>query len=104
MIFKCKPVFNFQSIEFEYEIDINSETYDEELAQMFCIYADMLSGLKNIAPEQGKVNTPNIGSKPKEELASDAQKNLLKKLGLPYDDDITKKEAFNMIKSAQGGK
>lgn len=102
MIVKCKPVYNFQSVEFEFEIDPNSEEYENQLEQLFDIFVDMLDGLEEIAPEQQKVQNVAPRSAKKEELASENQKKYLDRLGIPYPDDITKKEAFNLIKEVQG--
>ena len=104
MIVKCKPVYNFQSIEFEFQLDPASDTYDEEIAEMFNIYYDMLNGLKNIAPEQPAQPKPVAKKETKEEPATPGQKNYIKSLGLPCPDNLTKKEAFEMINNAKGGK
>ena len=49
MVIKCKPVYNFQSVEFEMEID---PTKLEELNGLFNIYNNLLVGLQKVAPEQ----------------------------------------------------
>lgn len=105
MLIKCKPVYNFQSVEFEIDVDIYSAKYDEQMAMLFSIYTDMLLGLKNVAIEQPALAKPvAVKKEQKEELASDSQKRYLEKLGIPFDDNITKKQAFKMIKDAQGDK
>ena len=69
MIFKCKPVYNFQSIEFEVEIDPNN--FDQEVNTMFDMYDKVLEGLKAVAPEQPSGKTAPI--KPQEPMATDSQ-------------------------------
>lgn len=87
-VFKCKPCYNFQSVEFEF---LGSE-YD--LAEMMELYGTIVNMLKDIAPEQ-------VGAKmPVKEPASDKQVNLLKKLGVQFSKNISKEEARKLIKEA----
>lgn len=104
MLVKLKPVYNFQSAEFEIEIDIDSEDYDEQIAKAFSIYSDLLMGLKNIAPEQPAQPKPVAKKTTNEEPATKGQLNYLDSLGIPYPDNLTKKEAFELINKAKGGK
>lgn len=103
MIVKCKPVFNFQSVEFEMEVDPTSEDYSDQLGVLFDVFNDMLEGLQDVAPEQQKVQSVAPKSaKPSTPLATDGQKRYLRAMGIPFDEDLTKAEADNMIKKASG--
>lgn len=104
MLVKFKPVYNFQSAEFEINIDVDSEEYDEQIAVAFSIYNDLLVGLKNVAPEQPAQPKPVAKKTTNEEPATKGQLNYLDSLGIPYSDNITKKEAFELINKAKGGK
>lgn len=98
IIIKCKPVYNFQSVEFEMPVDLdNLETLDE----VFDIFDKILTGLQAIAPEQQKVQqVAPKSAKPKEPMSTENQQNYLLGLGVPIEDSkrMTKKEASNMIK------
>lgn len=93
MIFKCKPVYNFQSIEFEYEV--NSE---EDSQKMFETYKKVLQGLQECAVEQPALAKP-VPAKPKEEMATPGQINYLISLGLLPEEanKLTKKQAAAKI-------
>ena len=98
ILIKCKPVYNFQSVEFELPVDLdNLETLDE----LFDIFDKILTGLQAIAPEQQKVQAvAPKQQKPKEPMSTENQQNYLLGLGVPIEDSkrMTKKEASNMIK------
>ena len=98
IIIKCKPVYNFQSVEFELPVDLdNLETLDE----LFDIFDKILTGLQAIAPEQQKVQgVAPKSAKPKEPMSTENQQNYLLGLGVPIEESkrMTKKEASNMIK------
>lgn len=98
IIIKCKPVYNFQSVEYEYPVDLDN---DESLNDMFDFFDKMLTGLQAIAPEQQKVQqiAPK-SAKPKEPMSTENQQNYLLGLGVPLEESkrMTKKEASNMIK------
>lgn len=91
MLMRFKPVYNFQSVEFEAEI--NSP---EDLEKAFNSYKICLEKLQQIAPEQ----PAQPKSAPKEAMASDKQKALLIKLGLnEYEvNKMTAKQAYMKIK------
>ena len=98
IMIKCKPVYNFQSLEFEYIIDLDNE---ESFNEMFDFFDKMLTGLQAIAPEQQKVQGVAPKSvKPKEPMSTENQQNYLLGLGVPIEESkrMTKKEASNMIK------
>lgn len=83
MLVKCKPVYNFQSVEFE--IEVNSPK-DEKA--MFELYRRILEGLKEISIEQPPLaKAVPVKQEPK---ASPKQVSLLIKLG------VDEQEAKNM--------
>lgn len=95
MVFKCKVVYDFQSIEFEYEANGK-----DDMEKMYSVYKAILTGLKEIADE-----TPNPSKTPqkkaaKEEMASAGQIKYLEGLGFPREqaEKLTKKEASVKIK------
>lgn len=90
---KCKPTFNYQSIEYEFEI--NNE-YDMD--KCLKTYAFLVKELMKIAPEQEEKGRRKP-AEPKEELATDKQKEILARYGIPYDKTTTKKQAYELIKS-----
>ena len=91
MIIKFKPVYNFQSVEFEAEI--NSP---EDLEKAFNSYKICLEKLQQIAPEQ----PAQPKATPKEPMATERQKSLLIKLGLDEKEinKMTTKQAYMKIK------
>ena len=90
MIVKCKPVWQFQSCEFEFDL-----TDKKELPEMFDLYSEILNGLMLIAPEQKKeVNQ----SKPK--LASDRQREIMRKFDIPFTLETTAEEAQKLIQES----
>lgn len=100
MIVKCKPVYNFQSVEFEYELDPKNEN---EIIEMFTVYRTILLYMKNVAPEQEKISTyskPKPKPKPNVRMMSQAQRNWLINLGVDEEDleNLTYDEASDMIK------
>ena len=98
MIVKCKPVFNFQSVEFEMEV--NNE-FDFDLMKER--YKKLLDMLQELAPEQQKITTK---IEKKEEMSTIGQQNFLLGLGIPRDvtEKMTKKEASAEISKIKGGK
>jgi hypothetical protein len=88
---KCKPCFNFQSVEFEYEVSTK-----EDIEDMMAIYKLFLDGLQNIAPVQTVVK-PEAPEK-KMELATEKQVELAKKIGLKLPKVCSKEDAQRLIK------
>ena len=86
---KCKPCFNFQSVEFEYEVSTK-----EDIEDMMAIYKLFLDGLQNIAPVQTVAKQPEK----QVELASEKQVELARKIGLKLPKDCSKEEAQKLIK------
>ena len=85
--FKCKPCYNFQSVEFEYTIDT-----PEEIDTMMNIYNMILQNLISIAPNQ-EAKEPEV----KEEPASEKQLELMKKLKITAPENCTKEQARVLI-------
>ena len=93
MIFKCKPVWLFQSVEFEW--DVKSP---KDLGEMFDMYDRVLKELVRISPEQSKNQTVS-----KEPLATPGQKATMDKFGIVYSPDTTKKQAQALIQASIDG-
>ena len=93
---RCKPTYNFQSIEFDFML-----TKDNR-GDMYKLYKDLLFFLQTNAPEQDTCirRAPKKKEKPKEPLASEKQKAIMDKYGIEYDDNTTQKEAYNLIKNS----
>lgn len=91
MIFKCKPVWLFQSVEFDWDVQ-NPKDLDE----MFAMYEKVLKELVRIAPEQQKNQTVN-----REPPATTRQKEIMKSYGIPFTSSTTMSEASNLIKASQ---
>lgn len=90
MIFKCKPVWQFQSVEFDF--DVKDATVD--LPAMFEIYKRVLKGLMDFAPEQQKQSVN------REPLASEKQRQIMKANGIPFTPTTTMSEASQLIKAS----
>lgn len=85
--FKCKPTYNFQSIEFEIEV---SEDY---LEPMFSLYRRVVEGLISVTPDQPK---NGVTAKP----ASEKQIEIMKKFNIPYQPGISYDQADEKIKES----
>ena len=95
MNMKCKVVYDFQSIEFDYEVN-NKE--DEK--NMFATYKALLEGLKQLGDE---IPNPNKNAKKqpvKEEMATAGQVKFLVNMGFSEEEAkrMTKKQAWEKIK------
>lgn len=84
---KCKPTYNFQSIEFEWEI---RNPQDQEY--MFEVYKELLEGLIRLAPNQDKAE--NV------EPATEKQLEILKKFKIPHKGNVSKEEANKLIQKS----
>lgn len=96
MLVKCKPVYNFQSVEFEMEVKT-----PDDIELMFDMYEDMIKGLKNVAPEQpAQPKAVPVKPQAKDEMVTKGQINFL--IGLGVDEEeakkLTKKQAALKIK------
>ena len=87
--FKCKPTYNFQSVEFEFYGKV------DDIHRMIDIYQAVLNELMRIAPEQ-----PTKIVAPAAELATAKQREILDKFHLKYKSNITKQEAQELIKQS----
>lgn len=89
MIIKFKPVYKFQTAEFE--IEINSE---EDLSNAFSTYGVVLNYLKDvtdtIVPSEVTAAV---------ELATEKQKEIMTKFRIPFTSSTTKEEAQMLIKN-----
>ena len=85
-VFKLKPCYQFQSIEFEVVAT------KEEIPEVIDLYSTVLNKLMEITPEQSK-NQPQ----PTVKLASDSQKEILRKYNIPFTLKTTAAEAQKLI-------
>lgn len=95
MNMKCKVVYDFQSIEFDYEV--NNE---EDKNNMFGLYKEILEGLKTLGDE---IPNPNKNAKKqpvKEDMATAGQVKFLINMGFSEEEAkrMTKKQAWEKIK------
>lgn len=91
MILKCKPTWQFQSVEFDWEI-VDGVDFEAQVITMFKTYDKVLKGLQKIAPVQDQKN-----QKPAEPLATQRQKDTMDLYGIDYPDNITSKQAQALI-------
>ena len=89
MNFKCKPVYQFQSVEFDYEVNL-----PEDLENMFDLYQKVLKGLMDFAPEQQKAVVN------REPPATDKQREIMKINGIPFTNLTTRSEAQRLIQKS----
>jgi len=86
-IFHCKPVFNFQSVEFDFEGD------EDDIPEMMRIYAKVMKELSKIAIAQ-----PGQKFTVSEDAPTEKQIEILKRFNIKYNPDtITKKQAQQLI-------
>ena len=106
LVLKCKPVYNYQSIEFEYEV-----RNGDDIADMFELYGQLLDGLMEKAPEQPAparatpVKAPKVKDlkpipEPKEPLATEAQLRILNDFHIPHSRNVTKAQAQKLIRES----
>lgn len=102
LVLKCKPVYNYQSIEFEYEIKNG-----DDFANMFELYKQLVDGLMMVAPEQPDARKPirvkepvKKPEPPKEEPATEAQIRIMKDFNVKYPKNCTKKQARDLISAS----
>ena len=120
MIVRCKPTYNFQVVEFEYEVN-----NDKDLDEMFEWYGKMIQKMIYVSPDQpdqlknkgGKYTDysykANVKTVEKEDLpkvedepASPNQIKYLVQLGISREDakTMTKKQAWTKIQELREGK
>jgi hypothetical protein len=85
--FKCKPTYNFQSIEFEIECS------EMNLEPMFSLYRRVVEGLISVTPDQPK---NGITAKP----ASAKQIEIMDRFHIPYQPGISYDQADEKIKES----
>lgn len=88
VVMHCKPCANFQTVEFDYELDSR-----DDLPDMFDLFQTIQETLATI----GNTEVKPIA---KEDLATDKQKNIMDKFGIPYGPRTTKKEAAEKIRKS----
>lgn len=94
MKFKLKPIYNFQSVEFEFEGTLE-ELENEGMAAYYVVLKALKEATDSVIPP----NTPAAGKPAKQaEPATPAQLKMLKALGIPTEPGLTKQEAFVLIK------
>lgn len=86
----CKPTYNYQSVEFDWEIK-----YPEDQEHMFEVYKGLLEGLIAIAPAQPEKGSTVV----KEEPATVKQLEILKKFKIPHNPHVSKEEASKLIQN-----
>ena len=93
----CKPVYNYQSVEFDW--DIHVETAAEDWKTIENIYSKALEMLVRVSQ-----NAPQVEAKkpaaPVEELASEKQKEILRNFHIEFKEPLTKKQAHALIKKS----
>ena len=95
MNMKCKVVYDFQSLEFDYEVK-----NEEDKINMFALYKSLLEGLKQLGDE---IPNPNKNAKKqpvKEDMATAGQVKFLVNMGFSEEEAkrMTKKQAWEKIK------
>lgn len=91
LLMHCKPVFNFQSIEFDCVINPNNP---EDIDYMMSVYQSILNRLMQVAVDQPK----QVYIPPKEELATESQKQTMLAHKIKFDErTCTIKQARKLI-------
>ena len=94
IVVHCKPVYNYQSVEFDWYIE--GQTDAEAMEN---VYSKMLEMLVRVSQ-----NAPQVEAKkpvaPVEEPATEAQKQILRNFHIDFKPDITKKQAHALIKKS----
>lgn len=93
MKFKLKPIYNFQSVEFEFEGTLE-ELENEGMAAYYVVLKALKEATDSVIPPSAPASKTTKQSEP----ATPAQLKMLKSLGIPTDSKITKQEAFLLIK------
>lgn len=96
-IIHCKPVYNYQSVEFDWQIDMcNPEPDLERMEKVYSLMLEMLVRVSQNAPQK-EANKP---AAPVEELASEKQKEILRNFHIDFKEPLTKKQAHALIKKS----
>ena len=93
----CKPVYNYQSVEFDFDVRYGVE--EQDLKLMEDLYSKMLEMLVRVSQNapQKEAGKP---SAPVEELASEKQKEILRNFHIEFKEPLTKKQAHALIKKS----
>lgn len=93
----CKPVYNYQSVEFDWDIHVGTAAEDWKiLEEIYSKALEMLVRVSQNAPQKD-VSKPVA---PVEEPASEKQKEILRNFHIDFKPDITKKQAHALIKKS----
>ena len=97
LLVHCKPVYNYQSIEFD--VVIHKGLEEADFAYMENLYKGMLEMLVRVSQNapQTDVSKPVA---PVEEPAAEKQKEILRNVHIDFKPDITKKQAHALIKKS----
>jgi len=92
-IFKCKPTYNFQSVEFEFAGSI------DDIPDMMAIYDRIVKELILIAPDQSQSSFAKKVA-PQEEMPTEKMYAIMDRFGIKYTSKTTKKEASELIQKS----
>ena len=96
LLMHCKPVYNFQSIEFDIVVNPNDP---ESMENMKGVYSQVLNCLMQVSVEQP--NQPGAKRIPApENRPSESQIAIMDRFGIKYDQYTTKKEAQELIEKS----
>lgn len=87
----CKPTYNYQSVEFDWEI----KDLGEDINKLKAVYLALTNMLIEIAPEQPEKGKAVV----KEEPATVKQLEILKKFKIPHNPHVSKEEASKLIQN-----
>lgn len=96
ILMHCKPVYNFQSIEFDMAVNVNNP---EELEEMKGIYSSVLRILQEVAVDQPAQVKPKPLPSP-EETPTEKMKETMDRFGIKYDKYTTRKQAQALIQKS----
>lgn len=90
---KCKPTYNFQSIEFEWNLDLDN---DDDKVEMMELYLELCDFLETNCPEQPEKKS----TKKATEFVPPSEKQiaLMKRHKIPYNNNTSMAEARTLIK------
>ena len=93
----CKPVYNYQSVEFDWDIHVETAAEDWKILEdIYSKALEMLVRVSQNAPQKD-VSKPVA---PVEELASEKQKQILRDFHIEFKEPLTKKQAHALIKKS----
>ena len=91
--FKCKPTYNFQSVEFEFQ------GTTDDIPEMMALYDCIVKELIVIAPDQSQ---SSFAKKvvPQEGMPTEKVYAIMDRFGIKYTSKTTKKEASELIQKS----